>query len=144
MLLYIYSYTIAEEQEGLYVMWGTWKIYDGANKHPTTIKWNHTFWLHFLGESRESRELEKKDESNVKTGYWSHFICFIYIVKYRATRPLTFLITSSCTRLKLIQIMAMPNNKYKEHKAIRISPSVFFWSGTKSPKPIVVRVTKQK
>ena len=34
----------------------------------------------------------KKDGSNVKTGYWSHFICFSYIFKYRATRPLTFFI----------------------------------------------------
>ena len=33
----------------------------------------------------------KKDGSNVKTGYWSHLICFIHLFKYRAARPLTLL-----------------------------------------------------
>ena len=59
-------------------------------------------------------------------------------------RPFTLLITSSCTKLKLMQIRAIPNNKYSEHNAIRTSPSVFFWSGVKSPNPIVVNVMKQK
>ena len=42
ILLYIYTLTKGVQQ-GMYVMGEHWKIYDGANKHPTTIKWNHTF-----------------------------------------------------------------------------------------------------
>lgn len=61
------------------------------------------------------------------------------MIPRRLATLFTLLMTSSCTKLKLMANKAMPNRRYNEHKPIDTSGISFsLWAGTKSPKPVLI------